>query len=116
MNEIILITGSTAIDQTGFYDNSFEDYEASYPVHALNVSLQLNDMKTSFGGCAPNIAYGLRQLGVDGIPLSSAGRNFMDQYYQHLINAGVNVDYIMVDWDVPCCASFRGPWRLILQD
>jgi adenosine kinase len=105
MKTIILVTGSTAIDQTGIYDGSFEDYQASYAIRALNVSFQLADMRTSFGGCAPNIAHGLTQLGINAIPLSSAGRNFVDQYKAHLINLGINIDFIAVADDVPNCAS-----------
>jgi adenosine kinase len=105
MKTIILVTGSTAIDQTGIYDGSFEDYQASYAIKALNVSFQLADMRTSFGGCAPNIAHGLTQLGIDAIPLSSAGRNFVDQYKAHLISLGINIDFIAVADDVANCAS-----------
>ncbi len=105
MKTIILVTGSTAIDQTGIYDGSFEEYEASYAIQAFNVSFQLADMRTSFGGCAPNIAHGLTQLGVEAIPLSSAGRNFADQYKQHLVNLGVNIDFITIDDEVANCAS-----------
>ncbi len=105
MKTIVLVTGSTAVDQTGIYDGSFEEYEANYAIQAFNASFQLTDMRTSFGGCAPNIAHGLTQLGVDAIPLSSAGRNFVDQYRQHLINLGINIDYITVDDAVANCAS-----------
>ena len=105
MKTIILVTGSTAIDQTGIYDGSFEDYQASYAIKAFNVSFQLADMRTSFGGCAPNIAHGLTQLGIDAIPLSSAGRNFVDQYKAHLISLGINIDFIAVADDVANCAS-----------
>lgn len=105
MKTIILVTGSTAIDQTGIYDGSFEDYQANYAIKAFNVSFQLADMRTSFGGCAPNIAHGLTQLGIDAIPLSSAGRNFVDQYKAHLINLGLNIDFIAVADDVANCAS-----------
>lgn len=105
MKTIILVTGSTAIDQTGIYDGSFEDYQANYAIKAFNISFQLADMRTSFGGCAPNIAHGLTQLGIDAIPLSSAGRNFVDQYKAHLINLGINIDFIAVADDVANCAS-----------
>ena len=105
MKTIILVTGSTAIDQTGIYEGSFEDYQAGYPIKGFNVSFQLADMRTSFGGCAPNIAHGLTQLGINAIPLSSAGRNFVDQYRGHLIDLGINIDFIAVDEDVASCAS-----------
>lgn len=105
MKTIILVTGSTAIDQTGTYDGSFEEYQSNYPSKAFNVSFQLAHMRTSFGGCAPNIAHGLTQLGIDAIPLSSAGRNFDDQYRTHLIDLGINIDFIAVADDVANCAS-----------
>lgn len=95
--DIVLVTGSTAIDLIGVYSGSFDDYQAQYNINALNTSFQLTEMKTSFGGCAPNIAYGLNQLGVNVIPLSSAGRNFKDRYQAHLEQHGINVGYIMVD-------------------
>ena len=101
----VLVTGSTAIDQTGFYDGSFRQYQKQYPMEAMNASFQLAGMRTSFGGCAPNIAYGLHQLGVDVIPLSSAGRNFLDHYRSHLLDLGINIDYITVDEAQEHCAS-----------
>ena len=52
MKDIVLVTGSTAIDQTGLYPGSFEDYQSRYGVNAFNASFQLAAMKTSFGGCA----------------------------------------------------------------
>ena len=61
--------------------------------------------RISFGGCAPNIAYGLSMLGIESIPLSSAGRNFRDRYRDHLVEAGVNVDYIAIDEDSENSAS-----------
>ena len=105
MKNIILVTGSTAIDQTGTYDGSFEEYRANYPSKAFNVSFQLAHMRTSFGGCAPNIAHGLTQLGIDAIPLSSAGRDFTDHYRAHLIHLGINIDFIAVADNVANCAS-----------
>lgn len=105
MVDRILVTGSTAIDQTGLFAGSFETYQARYPIKALNMSLPLGGMRTSFGGCAPNIAYGLNLLGVAAIPLSSAGRNFRDHYEDHLRQSGINIDYIAVDDSVEHCAS-----------
>ncbi len=102
---LVLVTGSTAIDQTGFYEDEFEAYEAQYAVKAFNASFQLADMRTSFGGCAPNIAYGLNLLGIEAIPLSSAGRNFRDQYEGHLNRAGIDTRFITVDDEVANCAS-----------
>lgn len=101
----VLVTGSTAIDQTGYYAGSFDDYESQYDIRSLNLSFQLAAMQTSFGGCAPNIAYGLAMLKVAAIPLSSAGRNFRDRYADHLLSSGVNIDYIAIDDDAENSAS-----------
>ena len=54
-------------------------------------------MHTSFGGCAPNIAWGLCQLGVKALPLSSAGRNFEDRYSAHLRANNIETKYIAID-------------------
>lgn len=103
--KLVLVTGSTAIDQTGVYPGSFDDYESRYEVKAFNASFQMAAMKTSFGGCAPNIAYGLHALGARVVPLSSAGRNFRDRYQAHLEALGIETRYIWVDDDVENCAT-----------
>ncbi|MBT4162236.1 MAG: carbohydrate kinase family protein [Gammaproteobacteria bacterium] len=105
MKRTVLISGSTAIDQTGFYAGDFAEYESGYSINALNVSFQLREMQTSFGGCAPNIAWGLTQLGITAIPLSSAGRNFRDRYLDHLVAHGIDTSYIAINDDSDNCAS-----------
>ncbi len=105
MTHRVVITGSTAIDQTGFYGGSFRDYQENYKVEALNASVTLSGIRTSFGGCAPNIAYGLNRLGVDAIPLSSAGQDFQLAYQPHLASLGISTDYIYVDESVPHSAT-----------
>lgn len=97
--------GSTAIDQTGVYPGSFEQYQDAYPIKALNMSFQLSELRTSYGGCAPNIAYGLLQLGVNAFPLSSAGRNFRDGYQQFLEAQGMNTKFIHIDESVEHCST-----------
>ena len=101
----VIIAGSTAIDQTGIYGGDFASYQASYPISALNMSFQLTDMKVSFGGCAANIAWGLSQLGVCALPLSSAGRSFRDRYAKHLTDIGIDIQYIAVDETTDSCAT-----------
>lgn len=105
MTHRVVVTGSTAIDQTGFYGGSFRDYQNDYNVEALNASVTLSGVRTSFGGCAPNISYGLHLLGVEALPLSSAGRDFRNQYEAHLRDLGISTDYIYVDEQVPHSAT-----------
>ena len=101
----VLVCGSIAIDLLGVYPGSFAEYQEKFPIHALNFSLQLRGLRTSFGGCGMNIVYGLTRLGVDCIPLSAAGENFNDHYRDHLLGLGVNVDYIVVDPEYAQCAT-----------
>lgn len=101
----VLVCGSIALDLLGSYAGSFADYQNRYPIKALNFSLQLEDVRTSFGGCVMNIAYGLTRLGVDCVPLSVAGSNFEERYRDHLTRLGVNLEHIVVDHDYPQCAT-----------
>jgi adenosine kinase len=101
----VLVCGSIALDLLGSYNGSFAAYQERYPVNALNISLQLGNLRQSFGGCGMNIIYGLKKLGVDCVPLSAAGTNFYDHYRDHLLELGVNIDYIAVDDDYSQCAT-----------
>lgn len=101
----VLVCGSIAIDLLGRYSGSFAEYQDKFPITALNFSLQLSGLRTSFGGCGMNITYGLSKLGVDCIPLTSAGLNFEDHYRQHLTELGVRTDYIVVDPAYEQCAT-----------
>ncbi|MDA0789533.1 MAG: carbohydrate kinase family protein [Proteobacteria bacterium] len=105
MSPWVLVCGSIALDYIGHYQGSFSSYQSRYGVEALNISLQLTDFRTSYGGCGINIAYGLHQLGVPVLPLSAAGANFMDHYHQHLTELGVDTRYIAVDASRPQCAT-----------
>jgi len=95
----VIVCGSVAIDLLGSYAGSFEQYQSQYPVRALNISLQLQRIETSFGGCGMNITYGLNLLGVDVIAVSAAGKDFNDRYKDHLESQGIDTQYIVVDED-----------------
>lgn len=93
----VLVCGSIAIDLLGNYDGSFDTYEKKYKTKGLNISLQLSEIRSTFGGCGLNITYGLHSLSVPVIPLSVAGMDYFDQYQKHLTNLGIETDYIAVD-------------------
>ena len=101
----VLVCGSIAIDFLGSYPGSFAKYQEKYPINALNFSLQLGDLRMSFGGCGMNIAYGLKQLGIHCTPLTAAGANFEDHYRAHLEALGIDLTHIVVDHDYPQCAT-----------
>ncbi|MBV8783564.1 MAG: carbohydrate kinase family protein, partial [Gammaproteobacteria bacterium] len=45
-------------------------------IHMLNVSFLVPQLRREFGGCAGNIAYNLRLLGDEGVPMATVGRDF----------------------------------------
>ena len=93
----ILVCGSLATDHLLRHSGSFKTYQETYEVEAMNASLPISDYRTCFGGCGGNIAYGLGTLGVPTVLLSHAGRDFRDQYEQHLIRHNVDCAYVAVD-------------------
>ena len=107
----VLVCGSIAIDLLGDYDSSFEQYEESYKIKGLNISLKLSELRSSFGGCGMNITYGLHKLSVPVIPLSVAGPDYLEHYQKHLTNLGIETKYIFVDETLPSSAK-----ALIISD
>ena len=45
-------------------------------MHILNVSFLVPDMRREFGGCAGNIAYNLKLLGGEPLPMGTVGTDF----------------------------------------
>lgn len=101
----VLVCGSVAIDIVGTYAGRFDEYEEKFGLHALNVSLQLSRISQGFGGCGINITYGLKQLGIDVVPVSAAGANFNERYRSHLENLGIDTRFIKVDLSFENCAT-----------
>jgi adenosine kinase len=71
-----LICGSVAFDTIMVFQDHFKHHILPEQVHILNVSFLVPDMRREFGGCAGNIAYGLRLLGGDGRPMATVGTDF----------------------------------------
>ena len=72
----ILVTGSLAIDRIMVFPDRFKNHILPEKLHILSVSFHVPEMREFFGGCAGNIAYGLKLLGADPLILASAGRDF----------------------------------------
>jgi adenosine kinase len=76
-----LICGSFAFDTIMVFDDHFKNHILPDKVHILNVSFLVPDMRREFGGCAGNIAYNLKLLGGDPLPMGTGGTDF-DPYGQ----------------------------------
>lgn len=71
-----LICGSIAYDTIMVFHDRFKNHILPDKVHMLNVSFLVPDMRREFGGCAGNIAYNLKLLGGEGLPMATVGSDF----------------------------------------
>lgn len=71
-----LICGSFAFDNVMVFPDQFKNHILPDKVHMLNVSFLVPEMRRSFGGCAGNIAYNLKLLGGDPLPMATVGEDF----------------------------------------
>ena len=90
-----LICGSIAYDNIMSFDESFKSHILPEQIHILNVAFLVPKMRRDFGGCALNIAYNLKLLGEDPLPMGTAGKDF-GSYEVWLKERGIRQDYIRV--------------------
>lgn len=89
----ILVCGSLAFDTIMDFEGRFADHILPDQLHILNVSFLVPGLRREFGGCAGNIAYGLRLLGATVRPVATLGADGED-YLQRLAALGVDVSAI----------------------
>jgi adenosine kinase len=70
-----LICGSLAYDSIMVFQGRFKDHILPDQVHILNVAFLVPTLRQEFGGVAGNIAYNLKLLGGDPLPLCTIGDN-----------------------------------------
>jgi len=90
-----LICGSLAYDTIMVFQDQFKNHILPDKVHILNVSFLVPRMRREFGGCAGNIAYNLKLLGDDPIPMATVGQDF-GPYRTWFEEQGVRLDQIKV--------------------
>ena len=78
----VLISGSIAYDSILTFPGSFTDHVLMDQTHRLNVSFVTSSMRREFGGCAANIAYGLKTLGAEPIILGAVGNDYAPYRYR----------------------------------
>lgn len=71
-----LICGSFAYDTIMVFQDQFKNHILPDKVHILNVSFLVPEMRREFGGCAGNIAFNLKLLGEDPLPMATVGNDF----------------------------------------
>jgi len=84
-----LICGSVAYDTIMVFQDRFRNHILPDRLHLLSVSFQVPQLRREFGGCAGNIAYNLKLLGGDPLPMATAGKDF-DPYARWMDECGVD--------------------------
>ena len=90
-----LICGSIAYDTIMVFHDQFKNHILPDKVHMLNISFLVPDMRREYGGCAGNIAYNLKMLGGDPLPMATVGRDF-DPYGDWLEDCNIDTRHIKV--------------------
>jgi adenosine kinase len=100
-----LICGSLAYDTIMVFQDQFKNHILPDKVHILNVSFLVPRMRRELGGCAGNIAYNLKLLGSDPIPMATVGQDF-GPYREHFENCGIRLDHVKVLPDLFTAQAF----------
>jgi adenosine kinase len=87
-----LICGSMAYDTIMHYNGEFADSLQNY-AGTLNASFLVSKMQRNFGGCAGNIAYGLKLLGSNPQIVATMGDD-ASEYIKYLEVSNISTKYI----------------------
>ena len=91
----VIVCGSLAYDNLMEFEGSFSDYILPDKIHILSVAFTVPNLRKEFGGCAGNIAYNLKLLGMDPIVNAAVGQDF-ETYHQWLQQNDIPTDNIKV--------------------
>ena len=91
----VLICGSMAYDTIMVFHDRFKHHILPEQVHILNVSFLVPELRREYGGCAGNIAYNLKLLGGDPVPMATVGKDFQP-YAQWMAYCGLSQSSIKV--------------------
>jgi adenosine kinase len=90
-----LICGSLAFDTIMGFEGRFAAQILPEQLHILNVSFLVPTLRRDWGGCAGNIAYAMRQLGGQPLPVATLGSDGAG-YLERLRELGICTDCIKV--------------------
>lgn len=104
MSDKVLVCGSVAFDTITVFEGHFRDHILADHIKSLSVSFFVPTMRKEYGGCAGNIAYSLRLLGGNPLPVAAVGPDAAD-YLQRMRDLGIDTRLIRVlpDQFTPQC-------------
>jgi len=88
-----VICGSLAFDTIMDFEGRFAEQILPDQLHILNVSFLVPSLRRDFGGCAGNIAYSLKLLGGQPLPMATVGSDGAG-YLQRLQALGISTEFI----------------------
>ena len=88
-----LICGSLAFDTIMTFEGRFAEQILPDQLHILNVSFLVPSLRRDFGGCAGNIAYSLKLLGGEALPMATLGTDGAE-YLQRLSALGISDQFV----------------------
>lgn len=101
----VLICGSFAYDNIMVFQDRFKNHILPDNIHILNVSFLVPEMRRECGGCAGNIAYNLKLIGGDPLPMGTVGTDF-EPYRARLGALGIRDEHISVVADTLTAQAF----------
>lgn len=105
MSQAVLICGSVAFDTIAVFDGRFKEHILADRIHALSVSFLVPTMRREYGGCAGNIAYNLKLLGGQPLPVATVGEDAGD-YLDRMRTFGIDTRRIEVVKDTLTAQCF----------
>jgi len=88
-----VICGSMAFDTIMTFEGRFAEQILPEQLHILNVSFLVPALRRDFGGCAGNIAYGLKLLGGEPLPMATVGSDGYG-YIARMQSLGISTEYV----------------------
>lgn len=88
-----VICGSLAFDTIMTFEGRFAEQILPEQLHILNVSFLVPALRRDFGGCAGNIAYGLKLLGGEPLPMATVGSDGYG-YIARMQSLGISTEYV----------------------
>jgi adenosine kinase len=91
----VLVAGSIATDHLMHFPGKFSDQLLADQLHKVSLSFLVDELVVRRGGVAPNICFGMAQLGASPVLIGAVGADF-DEYRTWLNAHGVNCDHVHV--------------------
>jgi adenosine kinase len=88
-----VICGSLAFDTIMGFEGRFAEQILPDQLHILNVSFLVPSLRRDFGGCAGNIAYSLKLLGGEPLPMGAVGNDGAG-YLERLEQLGISAEFV----------------------